>query len=146
MHRTLAGPRRRFARLLLALIAVIVLSSVILLTQSSIVTSRTSSIGQAALGYAGQQMVWIKGPTVVSTHVIRLRDLAKRLRVEVPPAVWSDVNVRALLRQYGPTRQVGLVILSGVFNSLPPDEGVVVHADVIVLVDPRTNRGIYLMD
>lgn len=91
-------------------------------------------------------MVWIKGPTVVSARVIQLRDLEKNLRVEVSPAVWRDVNVRALRRQYGPNRQVGLVILSGVFNSLPPDEGVVVHADVVVLVDARTNHGIYLMD
>lgn len=91
-------------------------------------------------------MVWIKGPVLVSSRVISLRHLEKDLRAEVSATVWQDVNVRALLRQYGPSKQVGLVILSGVFNSLPPDEGVVVHADVVVLVNPRTDRGIYLMD
>lgn len=134
------------SRPLIALAAIVLLSALVLFVQASIVNSRQNSVTQAALTYGRQQMVWIKGPAAVSTHVIKLRNLRKDLRAEVSPSVWQDVNVPELLRQYGPSKQVGLVVLSGVFNSLPPDEGVDVHADVVVLVDVRTNRGFYLMD
>ncbi len=134
------------SRPLIALAAIVLLSALVLFVQAGIVNSRQNSLTQAALTYGRRQMVWIKGPAAVSTHVIKLRNLRKDLRAEVPPSVWQDVNVAELLRQYGPSKQVGLVVLSGVFNSLPPDEGVDVHADVVVLVNVRTDRGFYLMD
>jgi hypothetical protein len=39
---------------------------------------------------------------------------------------------------------VALVVLFGSFNSLPPDEGVILSSQVVVLVDTARNRAIYL--
>lgn len=109
-------------------------------------SSGGSSVDQAALRYAGQQIVWNQGPTVQSTHIVRLGDLQHTLAAATPPRVANDVNVPALIQRYGAGRQVALVVLSGEFNSLPPDEGVVARGDVVVLVDTKTNRALYVND
>jgi len=57
------------------------------------------------------------------------------LAASVPADVVKDINVPELIHQFGANRQVGLIVPSGVFNSLPPDEGVVEHSQVVVLVD-----------
>src|SRR5579872_2269336 len=90
-------------------------------------------IGQAALSYAGNTMQWDQGPNVQSTHVVPLGELRQALRTYAQPNVAADVNVSALEKQYGTSLRVGLVVLSGTFNTLPPDEGVLAHQAVAVV-------------
>jgi hypothetical protein len=109
--------------------------------------STTQSRAQdAALTYARTEMIWAAGPTVQSVHVIPIHRLETTLRATVPSSVRQDVNVQDLQRRYGPNKQIALVVLSGVYNSLAPDEGVEVHGDVVVLVDPQTDRVMLVMD
>jgi hypothetical protein len=58
----------------------------------------------------------------------------------LPPPTQHDVNVPDLIHRYGANRSVDMVVVHGVFNSLPPDEGVVVRGTVVVLVDARSTR------
>jgi hypothetical protein len=101
---------------------------------------------QAGLAYARTQMAWTSGPTLQGSHATTLRSLRSVLAQTVPTSVQQDVNTGALIRQYGPNRRVALVIVSGVFNSLPPDEGVIVHGDAVVIVDLTTDHALLLMD
>ena len=39
-----------------------------------------------------------------------------------------------------------MVVLQGVFNTLPPDEGVVVHGVAVVLIDAASKRPLLIMD
>ena len=91
-------------------------------------------------------MLWNSGPRVRSAQVLPLRLLPRDLASSVSASVRQHVNVPDLLRRYGPNRQVVLVVLYGVYNSLPPDEGVEIRGDAITLVDPKTNRVLLLMD
>lgn len=102
--------------------------------------SEESRAGQTAASYSQQQMVWTSGPTVSSVHILALRHLRPALAASVPSQLRQDVNLGDLERRYGANRQVALVVLSGVYNSLPPDEGVNINGKVVVLVDVRTNR------
>jgi hypothetical protein len=40
---------------------------------------------------------------------------------------------------------MAMVVLHGTYNTLPPDEGVDLTGDVVVLVDVRTNRVVLAM-
>jgi hypothetical protein len=99
---------------------------------------------QAALKYAGTQIIWNKGPSVQSSQVLPLRRLAAVLPKTVSPSVAKAINVPDLIRRYGTIRRVALVVLFGSFNSLPPDEGVIIASPVVVLVETPQNRPIYL--
>jgi hypothetical protein len=101
-------------------------------------------VNPRALYYAQHQMVWMSGPTVVTSYVLPMRELPRALRLYVPRKVARDVNTADLIRRYGANLQIGMVVLRGVFNTLPPDEGVVVHGDVVVLVDVKHDRGLFL--
>jgi len=101
---------------------------------------------QAGLVYSRDYMLWNSGPRVRSAQVLPLRLLPRALASSVSVSVRRHVNVPDLLRRYGPNRQVVLVVLYGVYNSLPPDEGVEIRGDAITLVDPKTNRVLLLMD
>jgi hypothetical protein len=115
------------------------------LAVSFLTSSSPDPIGQAAVTYSRGQIIWDSGPTVVSVHTLPLRRLSQALASYAPARVVPDVNVPDLVRRFGPNLQVGLVVLHGSFNSLPPGEGVTLH-DAIVLVDARTHKGIFLMD
>jgi hypothetical protein len=112
---------------------------------TSLASHDQNAVTVAALRYAQGQIVWTKGPEVRSAHTVRLRELRSALHAYAPGRVGRDVNVGALIRQYGPNFRVGLVLLSGDFNSLPPDEGVTLH-DVVVLVAIRSNTAFFLTD
>lgn len=91
-------------------------------------------------------MIWTSGPVVRRSDTLPLRRLSRVLAAEVSPTVASHVNVTDLLRRFGSGREVALVILTGGFNSLPPDEGVDMHGDVVVLLDAHTNTPLFLTD
>jgi hypothetical protein len=106
--------------------------------------SRSARIDQVALADARAQMVWSQGPTVQSTQILKLGQLSAALARSVPLRVAQDVNVQDLERRYGPQRTVALVVVNGVYNTLPPDEGVNLRGDAVVIVDVRTNRALFL--
>lgn len=111
---------------------------------ASATSPQQSRVTDTALTYARQYMVWSKGPTVQGTYFVPMGRLQDALRAHVPEIVRQDINVADLLRRYGPKRQVGLVVLQGDYNSLPPDEGVIANGDAVILVDVRSNRVILL--
>jgi len=102
--------------------------------------SGTSRAQQTGIDYAQQYFVWAHGPTVVSQQTLPLGRLPAALHTAVPPAVGQDINTDQLLQQYGPHRTVALDVLHGTYNSLPPDEGVELTGDVVVLVDVARNK------
>jgi hypothetical protein len=106
--------------------------------------SSQSRVTTAALDYGRRYMVWSSGPTAQGTYVVPIGQLGAAVAQHVPPDVRQDVNVPDLVRRYGPRREVGLVILHGDFNSLPPDEGIISNGDVVVLVDVKSNRVLLL--
>jgi hypothetical protein len=112
---------------------------------TSLGSSGTDSISRAAIAYSRGQIIWDSGPTVQSVHVVPLRNLSRALASYAPPQVSPNINVGDLQRQYGPNFRVGLVVLHGDFNSLPPGEGITLHF-AVVLVNARTNKGFFLMD
>lgn len=136
------GSRRPVLRILAALLLAAA-GSIAFFILSPFSGSSQSAVDQAALTYSQQQMVWSQGPSVQSTRILLLRDLSAALSASVPVHVRRDVNVPDLVRRFGSNRQVALVVLTGVYNTLPPDEGVVVRGQAVVLVDTRTDRGIY---
>jgi hypothetical protein len=79
-------------------------------------------------------------------RVVPLDELKAALSGRVPAHVAQDVNVSDLIARYGPKHRVALVVLSGSYNSLPPDEGVPVTGDVVALVDQPSNRVLLLTD
>jgi hypothetical protein len=109
-------------------------------------SSGQSQIESVATSYAQQKIVFLKGPTVVSTDVLPLRRLAATLARRVPRHTAQDVNVADLERRFGPDRKLALVVLTGTYNSLPPDEGIVSNGTIVVLVDVRKNRAIFIND
>jgi hypothetical protein len=144
----LALRRSRRLRWVLAGIVVMVVAfgilAYLLLQPASTPSTATQRFNQAALRYAGTQIVWSTGPAVKSTHILPLRDLAAALKTAVRPSVARDVNTSDLIRRYGPDHEVALVVLAGDFNSLPPDEGLVLNGELVVLVDTARDRAIYL--
>jgi len=95
---------------------------------------------QIGLDYTRQHMVWASGPSLVSSQTLALRQLSRAIRTSLPQPVQHDVNVPDLIHRHGANRSVDMVIVRGVFNSLPPDEGVVVRGVVVVLVDAQSDR------
>ena len=137
--------RRRVLRwgipaLALALVAGGLVALIIALQPSSTPPPLTRDV----LAYAKGAMEWQSGPSVQRLEVIPLRDLERALSRSVPTHVRTDVNVADLIRRFGANRRVAFAVLTGTYNSLPPDEGVVVHGDAVVLVDPGTDKGLYI--
>lgn len=135
-------PRLRFAPLLIALAAI---AGIAYYALASAPTER-SRVDAAALSYSRQQMVWLQGPTIRSTQFLRLGRLSAALARSVPRTVANNINVPELEQTYGRKRMIALVILTGVYNSLPPDEGVNLHGDAAVILDSHTNRLLLLMN
>jgi hypothetical protein len=103
-----------------------------------------SKAAQAGLRYARAEMVWTHGPSVVHARVGTIGDLPTLLPSLANTTLRQDVNTRDLIRQYGPRRKVDIIVLSGVYNSLPPDEGVNVQGEALVLVDVESNKVLFL--
>jgi hypothetical protein len=125
------------------LVVGIALGGVLLLTG---VTSASDPAENAGLTVAREQMVWAHGPSVVSRQAISLSDLPAALHRSVSPRVVSDVNVPGLIRRYGAHRKIVLVVMTGEYNSLPPDEGIEVNGEAIAIVDAHTNHVLLLMN
>lgn len=106
--------------------------------------SEESRVDAAALSYARGNTVWTKGPAVRATRIVRLKDLNAALAATTPGSVRPHIAVSDLIRQYGPEREVGLVVLTGTYYTLPPDEGVNLNGNVVVLVDVKTNKVLLL--
>lgn len=138
--------QRRRSRILLVGFLLAAALAIAVVWSSLASGSGQSDATQAGLDYARLHMVWSGGPNLRSAHVVPLGQLDAALARYTSPTVRRDVNVPQLIRQYGPNRQVDLVVLNGVFNTLAPDEGVIVHADVVALVDAHTNRVLLLTD
>lgn len=148
-ERSEQGPpaRRRFPWMGVAAFSVLVICGTLAwLILAASAPSAQDRAAQAGLAYARTQMAWTSGPTLQTSHVTTLRSLRSVLIRTVPTGVQQDVNTRELIRQYGVNRRVALVIVNGVFNSLPPDEGVIVHGDAVVIVDMKTDQALLLMD
>jgi hypothetical protein len=90
-------------------------------------------------------MVWTHGPGVQSVQTVPLAQLPDAMR-PLPSSVRDNVNVSDLLRRFGRRERVAVVIMTGTYNSLPPDEGVDVKGQVVALVDTRDDRVILLTD
>ncbi|MGH2441649.1 MAG: hypothetical protein ACRDFX_00600 [Chloroflexota bacterium] len=134
---------RRALQFLAAAVLVAAMFGIAFYVVAAVSAPGSKQFDRTALAYS-QQMVWQSGPNVRSTHVIRLHDLKTALHRYVFPRVASDVNTGDLIRRFGANRRVALVVLSGVYNSLPPDEGVMIHGQAVVLIDARTNHGLFL--
>ncbi len=107
-------------------------------------SSGRSDATQAGLQYARSEMVWTHGPSIAHQRAGTVGELPALLPLLAGATLRHDVNTAGLIRQYGPNRQVDILVLSGVYNSLPPDEGVNVQGEALVLVDPQTNRVLFL--
>lgn len=107
-------------------------------------TPQTS--GQIALAYTRSNLHWIRGPYVQATYPTTVGRLQQTLYRHVPIRVVQDVNVRQLVRKYGSKPKVDLVVLTGVFNSLPPNVGVTGPGTVVALVDPVRRRVFFVTD
>jgi len=94
--------------------------------------------------YGRQEVVWSQGPSIESKRVVPLSRLSAALASAVPAATGQNVGTAALEKRYGPRRRVAMVVLRGTYNSLPPDEGVNVSGDVVILVDVKTDRVLVL--
>jgi hypothetical protein len=109
-------------------------------------SSGSSNATQAGLRYARAEMVWTHGPSIAHERTGATGALPALLPALANTRLRKDVNTADLIRRYGPNRKVDIIVLSGVYNSLPPDEGVDVQGEVLVLVDAQTNRVLFLTD
>jgi hypothetical protein len=147
----LALQRRHRQGWIVAFLAILGLAVSLLALAAAYRSTCACSIGTAgapdiALTYARQHMVWVRGPTLRSSHMATLRTLEPLLTSTVSSSVKDDVNVPDLVHRFGANRKVALVVLTGVYNSLPPDEGMDIQGEVIALVDVRTDRVLLLTD
>lgn len=131
------------AGIVLLVIAFLVFAFVLLQPGS---TPPPNRFDAAALRYANGQIVWNNTPSVQSTQVVPLDRLSATLRRAVRPTVAAhiDPGIPGLIQQFGRTHKVALVVLTGSYNTLPPDEGVNTNGQIVVLVDTIDTRGIYL--
>ena len=106
--------------------------------------SSPDGAAQAGLHYARTEMVWTEGPVIARRQAGTRGALPALLPRLVTTTLRHDVNTSDLIRRFGPGRPVEILVLSGVYNSLPPDEGVDVQGEALVLVDPRTRRVLFL--
>lgn len=140
-------PTRRINPLVPALIGLLILAFFIgmfIVLARGMGTLNAVDVNAIALHYAKQQMVWNSGPTVQDSYVMPMRRLPFALKKFVPARVRADVNAPDLIRRFGPNRQIGMVLVHGVYNTLPPDEGVIVQGDALVIVDMHARKGIFL--
>ncbi len=135
----------RLRLLALALLGVIVLAAAAVWVENvTAAPSAAQRAGATARSYAARTTLWNSGPTVRKVRIVPLSSLQAALRASVSPRVAADVNVSDLEHRYGSRRQVALVVLHGVFNTLPPDEGVTVAGDMVAIVDIPTQRVLLL--
>jgi len=106
---------------------------------SPLVSQRTDTT-QVGLDYARTYLVWQSGPSLVSSRTLALRQLGGVMHTNLPPLTRHDVNVPDLIHHYGANRSVDMVVVHGVYNTLPPDEGIDVRGVVVVLVDARSDH------
>lgn len=139
------SPRSGSRALLLVTGAILILGRLVLAYRAQHSDEREAA-GQAAQHYAQTTTLWSSGPTVRSVQILPVKDLRAALRTAVAPGVAADVNVDDLARRVGSNRRVALVVLNGVHNSLPPDEGVNVNGDVVAIVDLNGDRVLLLTD
>jgi hypothetical protein len=137
----------RLRLLALLLLGVIVLAAAVVWVENvTAAPSAAQRAGDAARRYAIATTLWDSGPTVEAVHVVPLSGLEGVLHRAVSSRVAADVNVSDLEHRVGRHRQVALVVLHGVFNTLPPDEGVTVTGDMVAIVDMRTNHVLLLTE
>lgn len=137
--------RHRRSRVLLLSVGVLVCIGLAWVAYSAFFgSSGGSNATQAGLRYARAEMVWTHGPSVAHQRTGTTGMLPALLPALANTTLRKDVNTADLIRRYGPNRKIDIIVLSGVYNSLPPDEGVDVQGEVLVLVDARTNRVLFL--
>jgi hypothetical protein len=137
---------RRLAAALIIIGAVLVALVVVgFQLARSVDVSGQAQATQTGLQYSRTTMAWERGPTVAWSRLVRLGGLDAALQ-SVHLAGRHDVNTAALIHRYGKERQVDLVVLQGRFNTLPPDEGINVNGQVVVLVDMKTRHVILMTD
>jgi hypothetical protein len=141
---TIVRRSRRSPWIALLLILVATGAAIVWVTYAASASSPQSRASQAALAYAGRYMTWSRGPHVDSVHIVPLRRLSAILATAATPTLRKDVNVGELVRRYGLNSRVALVILSGTYYSLPPDEGVYVTGEAAVLMRAGSDRVILL--
>jgi hypothetical protein len=107
--------------------------------------SDAQKAADAAVTYGRTQMVWDRGPRAASSHIVPMRDVTAAVTQYASPGIASHFNARVLVRQYGPDHRVAVVVLTGSFNSLPPDEGVTLTM-AVALVDVPSGRVILVID
>jgi hypothetical protein len=142
MATSMSRGRRRFLLLSSGVAVCIVLVYVVHSTVAG--SSGGSAATQAGLQYARTEMVWIHGPSIAHERTATMGALPALLRTLASTSLRKDVNTADLIRRYGPHRRIDIIVLSGVYNSLPPDEGVNVQGEVLILVDPQTDRVLFL--
>jgi hypothetical protein len=140
----MAGSRRSRALLLLSIGVLACVALAFVGYTAFAGSSGSNKATQAGLAYARSEMVWIHGPSIVHARTGTIGDLPALLPSMANTTLRQDVNTRDLIRQYGPERKVDIIVLSGVYNSLPPDEGVNVQGEALVLVDVENNKVLFL--
>src|SRR6266487_2259123 len=126
--------RRLLLYFLLVLAVASLLGAVAWVIVQALPSTSNGSAAQISLAYARQTMSWSRGPDVSVSREVTLRQLDAALRRDVPASVRRDVNIPDLIRRFGASHRVELVILSGTYYSLPPDEGANINGKVVVLV------------
>ncbi len=89
-------------------------------------------------------MIWLHGPTLQSSKIVPIAQITAVLART--PSLRHNINTSDLQRRFGPAHRLAVVILNGTYNSLPPDEGVNLTANVVVLLDVPDNRVLLLTD
>lgn len=107
--------------------------------------SDAQKAADAAVAYGRTEMLWQKGPAATSTRLVPLRKLASTLERSTSASIAPHVNVPSLIERYGPNHRVAIVVLSGEFNSLPPDEGVELTT-AVAIVDVPSDHVILVAD
>ncbi len=147
MSSSRSGTRRlRGPLILLAVCAVLGCILLVALAYSASAGTSESAPTRAGLIYANNVMVWIHQPVIVHTRNAELGALPSILPSLTNTALRQNVNTADLIRRFGAHRRVQVLVLSGMYNSLPPDEGVNIQGEVIVLTDLKTDKVLFLTD
>ena len=129
---------------LLLLLGAVICVALAFLAYLHVSSSPAGTAGDAALRYARTEMVWTHGPSVLHERAATMGALPALLPRLANVMLRNDVNAADLIRRFGAGRKIDIVVLTGVYNSLPPDEGVDVQGEVLVLLDPSTERLLFL--